>query len=152
MNHILVILILLLFILLHQWIIPMFTEASVPVTTIAYEASGESMEAQLWVGAVIRNRMRERGQTASEVCLARYQFSCYDPKTGKVRESMKKRTKQEIETAEKAWTFSEFEGTKANLYRDISISRQAFLAHMTYPKKVKFIKQIGRLVFYYEKR
>jgi hypothetical protein len=73
----------------------------IPVLTIAYEASGETLEGQVAVASVIKTRMRERGQTAEEVCLAPHQFSCWrDGKPAQLRELRQK----ELKTAQKAWT------------------------------------------------
>jgi len=47
----------------------------VPVMCLWREASGEGTQGMEAVAWVILNRMRRRGQTASQVCLAKWQFS-----------------------------------------------------------------------------
>lgn len=53
-------------------------ESYVPIMTIALEAQGESMEGQVAVGEVIRNRANKARRTFEAVCLAKYQFSCWN--------------------------------------------------------------------------
>ena len=58
--------------------------------TIYGEARGESVEGQIAVGSVILERVDHRdwdGKTIPEVCLKKYQFSCFnenDPNYGKL--------------------------------------------------------------------
>ena len=77
----------------------------VEVLTIAYEASSQPLEGQIAVANVIKTRMAERRQTAEEVVLAPYQFSCWHPKTHKPTQKRKLSLKA-IETAKKAWRLS----------------------------------------------
>jgi hypothetical protein len=58
------------------------TGAQILALTLYGEARGESPEGRLAVACVVRNRMRERRQTAGQVCLARLQFSCWSPAGG----------------------------------------------------------------------
>src|SRR5262245_4018160 len=55
---------------------------AVPILTIWGEARGESDDGMTAVGEVIRNRLEAgRGKTATEVCLASWQFSCWSAST-----------------------------------------------------------------------
>ena len=47
-------------------------------STVVLEAEGEPHEGQVAVARVIRNRMEARGRSASQVCLQRLQFSCWN--------------------------------------------------------------------------
>lgn len=115
---------------------------TIPVLTIAKEASGESFDAQVLVGTIIRVRAQERKKSFEKICLQPKQFSCWNP--GIIQ---KLRTLQEIKTAEQAWEHSKYCTLKINLYHDISV-----LPYWVKSKKVKFICQSGKLKFYYEER
>ena len=59
-----------------------FDDLSVMARTVYGEARGEPQEGRLAVAHVILNRMRAGGwwgQSVSEVCLKRWQFSCWNP-------------------------------------------------------------------------
>ena len=106
--------------------------------TIARESSNQPLEAQVLVARVIKVRSDERDLSPEEVCLQPKQFSCWDVK-------QKPRTKKDIETAKKAWNLAKTKhyDIKVNLYHDTSV-----IPYWT--DKVKFVKQIGKLKFYYE--
>ena len=72
----------------------------IPVLTIAYESSDQPFEGQMAVAATIKSRMAQRHQTAEQVCLAPYQFSCW--KNGKPTQK-RKLNQKEIDTAYVAW-------------------------------------------------
>ena len=108
--------------------------------TIAREASSEPLEAQIMVARVIRVRAEERYLTFKEVCLQPRQFSCWNKGV-----EQKPRTVMELAMAEEAWILSENRNDKINLYHDISV-----IPYWTEHPNVKFIKQIGKLKFYYE--
>jgi len=58
------------------------TELHVTGLTIAGEAEGEPIEGKVFVGSVIRNRVKTPGRfgdSYDKVCLARSQFSCWWP-------------------------------------------------------------------------
>jgi spore germination cell wall hydrolase CwlJ-like protein len=80
--------------------------------------------------------MAERHQTAKQVCLAKWQFSCWNKGI-----HQKPRTEKELATARKAWEAAKASGV--NLYHDTSVNPG-------WASKVKFVKQIGRLMFYRE--
>ena len=108
----------------------------VVVQTIAREASGEPLEAQVLVAKVIRQRAEERRLTPEEVCLQPYQFSCWlvkqTPRTGK-----------ELRIARQAWELSKELQVKVSHYFDDSIDPPGWA------KKMRFVKKAGRLNFYY---
>ena len=59
-----------------------FDDLSVMARTVFGEARGEPQEGRLAVAHVILNRVRARGwwgAGVSEVCLKRWQFSCWNP-------------------------------------------------------------------------
>jgi len=114
--------------------------SEIPIETIAREASGESFEAQVWVASVIKTRMSERKQTAEQVCLAKWQFSCWNEGA-----RQKARTAEELQVAGMAWAQAQANG--ANLYHDCSV-----MPKWAKSPKVKFIRKIGRLLFYKEAR
>jgi spore germination cell wall hydrolase CwlJ-like protein len=58
------------------------SDRDVLALTLWAEARGEGLEGRVAVACVIRNRMRLRRQTASQVCLAPAQFSCWAPVDG----------------------------------------------------------------------
>lgn len=53
-------------------------EVELAAATLILEAGVETMTGRKCVWEVIRNRMRKRGQTISQVILARKQFSCWN--------------------------------------------------------------------------
>ena len=59
----------------------MATEHEVVALTLLAEARGEGKDGMYAVAAVIRQRMENRNQTATEVCLAPKQFSCWNGKS-----------------------------------------------------------------------
>jgi hypothetical protein len=61
------------------------TDVQIVVLTLYGEARGESIESQIAVGCVIRNRLHTGrwGASYAKVCLAPYQFSCWRPEGGK---------------------------------------------------------------------
>lgn len=54
------------------------SDKQVLVLTLWGEARGEPVEGKIAVANVIRNRMRATGKTAKEICLAPWQFSCWN--------------------------------------------------------------------------
>ena len=109
----------------------------VAIKTIAYEASGESQkEGQVMVASVIKTRMFERGQTVSEVCLAKSQFSCWKdgkPTQGRVI------LPSERESARKAWC-----SAKKGIYNHYA----RYDCKPYWIKYSKSSKRVGNHVFY----
>ena len=66
----------------------MTAELLIVALTLLGEARGEGMEGMAGVASVIQTRMIERHQSASQVCLARKQFSFWN---GGVSEATKRR-------------------------------------------------------------
>lgn len=58
------------------------SDRDVLALTLWAEARGEGVEGRIAVACVVRNRMQRRRQTASQVCLAPAQFSCWAPVDG----------------------------------------------------------------------
>jgi spore germination cell wall hydrolase CwlJ-like protein len=60
------------------------SELDVLALTLHHEAGGEPLEGQAAVGCVVRNRAERGigGRTVRDVCLARAQFSCWQPTGG----------------------------------------------------------------------
>lgn len=56
-------------------------EQQIIALTLLAEARGEGVEGMEAVAMVIKQRMANRKQTASQVCLARKQFSCWNGKS-----------------------------------------------------------------------
>jgi len=78
----------------------------VVIETIMLEARGESLEGQIAVGEVIRNRALSRGQSFERVCLAEAQFSCWNDKKKAVRR-LSKVSGETWQRASAAWAASE---------------------------------------------
>ena len=112
------------------------------IETIAREASNQPLEAQAMVAKVIRQRSLERGLLPKEVVLQPLQFSCWNKGT-----AQSQRTPDEMATAQKAWDMSVNIKDEPNLYHDTSVTPS-----WTKSKNVQFVKQIGKLKFYREKR
>ena len=54
------------------------SETEILALTIYGEARGESISGQVAVGQVIRNRKFKLAQSYHEICLAKFQFSCWN--------------------------------------------------------------------------
>ena len=76
-----------------------------PIATILLEAQNQPLEGQIAVGEVIRNRMKNRGQTAPQVCRARKQFSCWN-ETAWYEPRLRLATTASWDMAAKAWELS----------------------------------------------
>lgn len=113
-------------------------ETLIVYKTIAYEASGESLEAQAHVAKVIQNRAIKRGLTAEEVCLERKQFSCWNEG---INSKMKPRTEREIENAKRAWRMAYELDLDIDHYHDTSVLPY-------WAKTMRMVKQIDSLKFY----
>lgn len=116
------------------------------IQTIAYEASGEPIEGQMLVAKVIQNRMKQRNKTADQICLQKYQFSCW--KDGKPTQSRKLTTK-ELQNAHKAWRMASGETFSANIYMR-SDCKPKWLQNAISKEKVKYLKTVGSHSFYKE--
>lgn len=112
------------------------------IETIAREASNQPLEAQAMVAKVIRQRSLERGLLPKEVVLQPKQFSCWNEGV-----KQKTRTPDELAIAKNAWDMSVNIKDEPNLYHDTSVTPS-----WTKSKNVQFVKQIGKLKFYREKR
>lgn len=108
------------------------------VYTIAYEASGQTIEGQIAVAAVIKQRMIDRHQTSEQVVKAPHQFSCWNAKTGKPTQN-RKLSKKEIRTARIAWDLAA--PTKFNHYA-------RFDCKPSWIKAAKASVRIGDHIFY----
>jgi len=108
------------------------------ITTIAYEASDQSLSGQVSVASVIKTRMYERNKTASQVVFQPYQFSCWHPKTHEPTQ-LRVLSKIELKMAERAWKVA-----KKGIYNH-------YARHDIKPywiKSAKRRKRIGDHIFY----
>lgn len=55
-----------------------FSDEQILTLTILMEARGEGIEGMMLVGQVIKNRSIERHKSMRDVCLEKYQFSCWN--------------------------------------------------------------------------
>lgn len=82
----------------------------VPIETIFLEARGEGLIGMTAVAEVIRTRAKNIGDTPTDVCMKKYQFSVWNP--GKQEKQSKKRlsrmTEADWQLAAKAWAESEY--------------------------------------------
>jgi spore germination cell wall hydrolase CwlJ-like protein len=113
-----------------------YADPGVVVRTIAYEASGESIEGMTAVASVIKQRAIDRNLTPEAVVLQAKQFSCWDK--GKPTQSRKLKPK-EITAAVNAWSMAEPEGFNHYCRYD---------AHPSWAAKAKESKRIGNHIFY----
>jgi spore germination cell wall hydrolase CwlJ-like protein len=110
---------------------------SIEVLTIAYEASGESLEGQIAVASVIKTRMAQKGRSAKAVCLARAQFSAWDAYG---RPTQRRTLKpSELTAARMAW-----EAAKPGIFNHYA----ALGCKPAWIKAAKASKKIGGHIFY----
>lgn len=122
-------------------------ELSVPVMTLIAEAGGEPdrVTAMQAVANVIRNRAKYRNQSFEQVCLAKWQFSCWNEGREKVEQFVNK-NKSVWDDARTAWQLSAHE--------DITQGSDLYHADYVRPKwdfsKTIRLQQYGRHIFYKE--
>ena len=116
------------------------------ISTVAYEASGESFEGQVLVAKVIFNRMKERCQTAEEVCWSKSQFSCW--KDGKPTQDRKLKSSELIKSAN-AISIAQDRLFNANIYMHKDC-RPRWLIDALFKGTVKEILTLGNHTFYRE--
>src|SRR3990167_7554447 len=105
MNKILLITLLIGF-LSQPGLVYALDQDKVAIETILLESRGESYIGQVAVGEVIRNRSKQGQGSINDVCLAPYQFSCWN--NLKVAEkALKGVSGEEFQIASKAWNESE---------------------------------------------
>ena len=81
-------------------------DSLIPIQTIMLEAGNQSLEGQIAVGEVIRNRALRGDLSPESVCLARRQFSCWnDRKQAKKR--LSRASGETFQRASRAWAESE---------------------------------------------
>jgi len=114
----------------------------IEILTVALEASGEPFLGQVYVARTIITRRRERGQTAEEVCLSPYQFSCHNKGA-----NMLPRTPEELKTAQKAWNHAKTLAVDVNLY-----CRVDSYPYWRKSPRVEEIAVIGEHVYFFETR
>lgn len=76
----------------------------IAIATMVLEAAGEGFDGMVAVAEVIRNRAAEARENYGEVCLAPYQFSCWND-AARAREFLAKH-RDVFETAFRAWLAS----------------------------------------------
>lgn len=110
------------------------------ILTIAYEASGESLEAQILVARCIITRSKQRKMSYEAVCKQKWQFSCWNKGA-----KLKPRTKAELERARQAWQEALKRKEVITHYHDTSVKPY-------WIKSMKFVCRIGKLLFYKERK
>ena len=78
---------------------------TVAIQTILLESRGESLDGQIAVGEVIRNRALKRHQDVSAVCMAPSQFSCWNSLEMAIK-TLKGVSGEEYQRASRAWSES----------------------------------------------
>jgi len=120
-------------------------EQKVVAITILAEARGEGNAGMYAVAAVIAQRAFERKQTPEDVCLARYQFSCWNGKKLKDLEHLLKtpQAKYAILLAKTVKHLSREYVGYANHYHATWMKKKPYWA-----KGKKPVKVIGQHAFY----
>ena len=120
-------------------------EEKIVAITILAEARGEGHSGMYAVGAVIAQRAFERKRTPSEVCLKKWQFSCWNGKKLKDLEYLLKgsQAKYAITVAKNVKTLSRQFVGYANHYHATWMKKLPYWA-----KGQKPVKTIGQHVFY----
>ena len=120
-------------------------EEKIVAITILAEARGEGEKGMYAVGAVIAQRAFERKQTPTEVCLKKWQFSCWNGKSLKSMEHLLKgsQAKYAITVAKNIKTLSREYVGYANHYHATWMKKLPYWA-----KGQKPVKTIGQHVFY----
>lgn len=120
-------------------------ETKIIAITILAEARGEGQGGMYAVGAVIAQRAFEGKRTPSEVCLKKWQFSCWNGKRLKDLEHLLKepQAKYAITVAKNIKTLSREYVGHANHYHATWMKKLPYWA-----KGQKPVKTIGQHVFY----
>jgi len=120
-------------------------ENKIVAITILAEARGEGEAGMYAVGAVIAQRAKERNQTPTEVCLKKWQFSCWNGKSLKSMEHLLKgsQAKYAITVAKNIKTLSRDYVGFANHYHATWMKKLPYWA-----KGQKPVKVIGQHAFY----
>lgn len=122
----------------------------IAIYTIVAEGRNQSLEGQIAIANVIRNRVAQKrwyGRTVEEVCKKPWQFSCWNNKKDRNYPYNIKITNNIWNNAKKAWDLSANTNLvdNANLYHTTKVKPS-----WNKSKKVKFIKKIDDHLFYYE--
>jgi len=120
-------------------------ETKIIAITILAEARGEKQSGMYAVGAVIAQRAFERKQTPTEVCLKKWQFSCWNGKSLKSMEHLLKgsQAKYAITVAKNIKKLSREYVGYANHYHATWMKKLPYWA-----KGQKPVKTIGQHAFY----
>ena len=120
-------------------------EEKIVAITILAEARGEGEKGMYAVGAVIAQRAFERKQTPTEVCLKKWQFSCWNGKQLKDLEHLLKvpQAKYAITVAKNVKNLSRDFIGHANHYHATWMKKKPYWA-----KGQKPVKVIGQHAFY----
>ena len=120
-------------------------EDKIIAITILAEARGEGEKGMYAVGAVIAQRAFERKQTPTEVCLKKWQFSCWNGKSLKSMEHLLKgsQAKYAVTVAKNIKKLSREYVGFANHYHATWMKKLPYWA-----KGQKPVKTIGQHVFY----
>ena len=120
-------------------------EEKIVAITILAEARGEGHSGMYAVGAVIAQRAFERKRTPSEVCLKKWQFSCWNGKKLKDLDHLLKgsQAKYAITVAKNIKTLSREYVGYANHYHATWMKKLPYWA-----KGQKPVKVIGQHAFY----
>jgi N-acetylmuramoyl-L-alanine amidase len=121
----------------------------VPVMTIWREASGEGTAGMTAVAWVILNRMKQRRQTAEQVCLAKWQFSSMNGGNDPGMLRWPSANDMSFPQAFDIWQRC-LNGTLPDPTRGATLYYATTIPAPTWTKSATFTVQIGRQRFYRE--
>lgn len=112
----------------------------IPIKTLLLEAHCDGILGMQAVGEVIRNRARERNESFDEVCLAKWQFSCWNSRS-EANRRLKRFLGADYKLAEMAWRYSKTSNlTKgANLYANLALCSPSWASSQKVKKTVKVL-------------
>lgn len=118
------------------------------IKTIMLEAQGESLAGQTAVGEVIRNRALKDSRSVDSVCMAPYQFSCWNSRLEALKR-LKKASPEAWQRASKAW--AESEGSNLTHGSEFYIAKKSLKYMPAWVSKMKQTTVIGNHTFYKER-
>ena len=124
--------------------------------TMYGEARGESVEARIGVGCVVRNRVRTqyRGASYHGVCLERLQFSCWnddDPNQAVLTTIARDLTRHITQAEDFRETLFLAEGIVGDQLRDLTRGARHYhdvSVRPSWAREDRRVLRLGRLIFY----